>query len=324
MGEFGSSVAGQAVNAVFNLATGAVSGLIGQAFYKKNLERQVAAQKELMDYQNEYNSPSAQMQRISEAGLNPNLVYGSSAPAGQSGNASAPSGAMPSTNGYNTSDVIASMLHLRQMKSIDSQINLQEANAEKARAEARFTSQQADRYNELVDVQINEAQSRINKIASDIEVNHSTIQYQAAETLLAEADEAYRRSEIDLQTYRKQQLIAQTNLFRSQEALNRTQDYYLDVEGQMSVLELEYQKLFYSADGRMKELSEAEYQSKLNAFKFQASKAAATLGIEGNKTTQWIDWTMSQIGKILGGAGTAAVGASIATRPTPVRRVKAL
>lgn len=35
--------------------------------------------------QNEYNSPSAQMQRLKDAGLNPNLVYGASAPGNSAG-----------------------------------------------------------------------------------------------------------------------------------------------------------------------------------------------------------------------------------------------
>lgn len=55
---------------------------------RENTERQIQAQKELAEYSyakdvemwnraNEYNAPSAQMQRLSSAGLNPNMVYGS-------------------------------------------------------------------------------------------------------------------------------------------------------------------------------------------------------------------------------------------------------
>lgn len=55
-------------------------------------------QKELMNMQNEYNDPAAQMQRYVDAGLNPNLVYGtpnlsaapSSVSTGQLGNSVAP------------------------------------------------------------------------------------------------------------------------------------------------------------------------------------------------------------------------------------------
>ena len=78
---FGQSVAGGAVNMGMNLLQGSISGLVNNLFYRRNLDLQVQAQKELMDYQNEYNSPKAQMSRLAAAGLNPNLVYGSSAPA---------------------------------------------------------------------------------------------------------------------------------------------------------------------------------------------------------------------------------------------------
>ena len=59
-----------------------------------NTERTIKANKEMAEYayskdlemwerQNEYNTPAAQMQRFSDAGLNPNLIYGQ----GTSGNA---------------------------------------------------------------------------------------------------------------------------------------------------------------------------------------------------------------------------------------------
>lgn len=50
-----------------------LGGLVSQFgsswFNKKNM-------KELIDYQNEYNTPANQMQRFADAGLNPNLIYG--------------------------------------------------------------------------------------------------------------------------------------------------------------------------------------------------------------------------------------------------------
>lgn len=63
------------------------SGLLTLIGNKRRSERALKQNKELMQYQydqnleqwkaeNEYNSPAAQMQRLKEAGLNPNLVYG--------------------------------------------------------------------------------------------------------------------------------------------------------------------------------------------------------------------------------------------------------
>lgn len=80
-------------------ALGSFFKSIGQ---KKREQRQQNYQKELLDYQNnlalsnwnkenEYNSPSAQMQRYTEAGLNPNLVYGQSNASGSIGEYQPPS-----------------------------------------------------------------------------------------------------------------------------------------------------------------------------------------------------------------------------------------
>ncbi|AJK28241.1 hypothetical protein [Eel River basin pequenovirus] len=47
--------------------------------------RQSAFNREMWDLQNEYNLPSAQMDRLRKAGLNPNLMYGNGASGGQAG-----------------------------------------------------------------------------------------------------------------------------------------------------------------------------------------------------------------------------------------------
>ena len=222
-----TSAAMSALDAGFNLVGSTVNGLMSNLFYKRNLNLQKEAQKELIDYQNAYNTPSAQMQRLAEAGLNPHLVYGSQAPAGISGNAPAPSGALPS-GGFNTSDVTANMLRLQQMKGVESQIDLNDSIARKNNAEATYTEMMAGRYNELTDVQIREANQRMEESASRMDLNKSTIQWQTADKALKLADEAFRRGEIGLQQYRKQLLIAQSNLYRTQASLNKANESYVN------------------------------------------------------------------------------------------------
>lgn len=56
-----------------SLANNIVSGL----FNKSESEESYSRQLELLKYQNAYNSPEQQMQRYKDAGLNPNLIYGS-------------------------------------------------------------------------------------------------------------------------------------------------------------------------------------------------------------------------------------------------------
>ena len=69
-----------------------IAGLVGsigssrKAYHrsKKLMDKQFAMDKEMFDYQNKYNLPSAQMERLKSAGLNPALMYGQ----GTTGNAS--------------------------------------------------------------------------------------------------------------------------------------------------------------------------------------------------------------------------------------------
>lgn len=78
------------LSAAASAVTGAGQGILGLIQNKKNrefAEKQTnqARQWALEDWQsqNEYNSPRAQMQRLQEAGLNPNLVYGTGAATAQ-------------------------------------------------------------------------------------------------------------------------------------------------------------------------------------------------------------------------------------------------
>ena len=65
-----------------------ISSLIGNIGAKKREEEARKHNIELWNMQNQYNTPKEQMQRLKDAGLNPNLIYGSS-PSGASGAAGA-------------------------------------------------------------------------------------------------------------------------------------------------------------------------------------------------------------------------------------------
>lgn len=72
------------------------SGFLQRGHQKRQLGRQIRANVQASDVQwqreqqawklnNQYNSPAEQMKRLQAAGLNPNLVYGATAPSGASG-----------------------------------------------------------------------------------------------------------------------------------------------------------------------------------------------------------------------------------------------
>lgn len=107
-------------------------GLIGSALsYKYN--KALAAQQnqyniDMWKMQAEYNSPQAQMQRFSEAGLNPNLIYGQ----GSNGNMqSAPEQVVPQAPEFSKH-----MAKLGEMFNVEG-LRTMVANRKKAQAEAK-------------------------------------------------------------------------------------------------------------------------------------------------------------------------------------------
>mgnify|MGYP000476167259 CR=1 FL=1 len=84
--------AGSAINSLLN---------IGQAKKEREYQKEMATTAyqrdvEMWNTQNAYNAPSAQMERLKEAGLNPNMVYGSGSSTGNT------SGSMPKHQSYQT------------------------------------------------------------------------------------------------------------------------------------------------------------------------------------------------------------------------------
>lgn len=71
---FGSSFMKDLFNGIASVMD--PQGAANRAFQKDENELAYKRQLELMNYQNDYNTPQAQMQRLAEAGLNPNLMYG--------------------------------------------------------------------------------------------------------------------------------------------------------------------------------------------------------------------------------------------------------
>lgn len=119
----------------FNKVGGAVNSLLGgsaaaEDAYKYNMQA--------VEYQNAYNTPAQQMARLREAGLNPNLVYGSGS---VSGNLStAPTGNYQSRGG-NLFDVLGGVLGAYDAYQ---SAELKKANAEYAKNNAEYVKAQKD------------------------------------------------------------------------------------------------------------------------------------------------------------------------------------
>lgn len=76
---FGQQAGLAGISSVMDFAGSSILANSANAKSKRAAERQLWQNVYLMNLQNEYNKPINQMRRLEEAGLNPNLVYGSGA-----------------------------------------------------------------------------------------------------------------------------------------------------------------------------------------------------------------------------------------------------
>lgn len=86
----GVAAAGSLAGAGIDAASTGKQNTRSQRFSREMYQLQYANNLELWNKQNEYNSPQSQMKRLQEAGLNPNLVYGSGQAQQPAGNLSSP------------------------------------------------------------------------------------------------------------------------------------------------------------------------------------------------------------------------------------------
>lgn len=73
----GSAIAAAAVSTMGQYAVDVAKNKRQWRYQQKAMEMQQNYNKDMLDYQNAYNTPQAQMERLQAAGLNPRLIYGS-------------------------------------------------------------------------------------------------------------------------------------------------------------------------------------------------------------------------------------------------------
>ena len=261
---------------------------IGHEFWQKRFDEMQQGQKELYEYSHDY---TAEMNRLARAGLNPNLVYGS-----MSGSSPMPGGtsAPMSPSSYTTPDVASIAANLSHANALDADANLKNA-------EAGYYNKMSNRYDEVIDWTIAKQKAEVNSLAHQLKVGDSDIRYKNSMTYLNAAHEQFLRVQIDLQSYQKRNIAAQTILFQAQTNQSSANADLFSNEAAITELESKYLELFYSGN-QLKDLSQAEYESAINQFKYTAARVAAKESIEGSKVTQWIDWVLGELGQIFGGA----------------------
>lgn len=132
---FVSDIAG----AIGDIGAATVGSGINAWLTERNNKRMIAENRAAEERERAYNSPVEQMRRLKEAGLNPNLIYGSG---GNTGNLSARA---TETNSpqiqFNPLDVLRAREELRNMKKTGE--NLDQQN-KKTKAETRIAEAGAD------------------------------------------------------------------------------------------------------------------------------------------------------------------------------------
>lgn len=114
--DYGAAVAGAATQALGQYAVGVAQNKRQWKYQKEAMALQQEYNKQIWDYQNAYNTPQMQMERLKAAGLNPHLIYGSgSASAGNAGPMQSTEVPVRKATGLEVPDVMMRALTIRQM-----------------------------------------------------------------------------------------------------------------------------------------------------------------------------------------------------------------
>lgn len=118
---------------------GLVSGIIQNIGQKRQQQKAFENDKEMWNMANYYNSPEMQMQRLKDAGLNPNLVYGNGSVVGNTSTSTphyqAPNLQRLPLEMFNPMDILGKFMDLKQKSA---QVNLTNEMLVKQQIENRF------------------------------------------------------------------------------------------------------------------------------------------------------------------------------------------
>lgn len=182
----------------------------------KSAEYQLTHDKELFDYQNAYNEPAKVFERYAAAGINPAAVLGSSG-VGVSATVPTGSGSAPSASGPTGGASPRGLADVSSNPLAFAQIEMADANTDRARAAANLDNAEADRVrNQTLSKELYEALARSEKALKDAGVNDSNEQARlkgaladiyAAEAVYADVMATYKMQDYivryakDVETY---------------------------------------------------------------------------------------------------------------------------
>ena len=254
--------------------SGIVSGLlggIGQLFSNKAQKKEGAKQRQfaldMWERQNAYNTPSKQMQRLKDAGLNPALMYGQ----GNVGNAQQAMGVQQSkidNVGAAAAQSVASGVQLdlvaKQKQLLADQAAQARANAFKSQIDATIGIKDYGLRKEM-------QQYTIDKLVSDVELNDSRID-------LNQSQQGVNRSIVGLNEVRSQLAAAQINLTAAQER---------KVFTEINAISQKVAQDWADVQTRKRDASSKELQAMAQEATMQVTKSLGEQNIKVRKQEMW-------------------------------------
>lgn len=159
---YGAAAAGAAVSSLIDFGASSILANSANAKSKRAAERQLWQNVYLMNLQNEYNKPINQMRRLEEAGLNPNLVYGSGADTlSASAGRVEQSGITPSKG---TIDFIQKMSMLNAMKQQEANIDRTAADTNAVNANIGIAKAKLELDKKVTDARVKQINAETNLI----------------------------------------------------------------------------------------------------------------------------------------------------------------
>ena len=138
-----------------------VNGLANAISQKKQNEQNIQLQWDMMRYQNDYNKPINQMQRLKEAGINPHLAYSQGGIQNQSAAPVAQNHAAPQYN-FDIQQVLQAKLLDAQIKNMNADTEQKKATTEQTQVTTSISKKELDNYDERFRADIEQTKSQTN------------------------------------------------------------------------------------------------------------------------------------------------------------------
>jgi hypothetical protein len=270
---------GGALNTLWN-------STVGMNQSKSLMRYQAQLNQQAIDVQNRYNSPIAQMERLRQAGLNPNLVYGNGVDGNQSSAASVGSAPRAPQADFDFADSVSNVFRRRQ---IENETRLTAANeqkilADKLLSQARYLDimQEVARKDATFDTYVQQARANLEHTQQSIEESRQRVNesVQRVSNLVSQANllqeqirywDAHATNERDympnLLLARTHQALESGNLSQAQQGVAR------------SLISLNNAKV----DELLQVIQNLKLDGGNKAIEYELNKRMSNIGMEGVK-----------------------------------------